>query len=298
MRQDSAWLLATAKVVTAALKGHQRGTALRIRNPHRSTVTDTDGWRVVIGDLGKGQPRLEIWLDRFTGHQKRKLWACFKSVSKKPIIEITGRVHRKLWPTKTLRSDDVVSKAVAKLRSRLPLTAFNSPILESYDSGYTYFGVYDPTFGDARRPQSRFVASAVAFFVDVARAMPGASADDELSDVFPQYENRQLVASHLRRERSRLLASECKRRDGYRCQVCSIDFEKVYGNLGREFAEAHHLRPLSTLRGKSRTSLDDLATVCANCHRMLHRMRGVRGDLSKLRALVRRRAGRSAGQKK
>jgi predicted HNH restriction endonuclease len=50
--------------------------------------------------------------------------------------------------------------------------------------------------------------------------------------------------------------------------------------------------PLSKLRGEIRTRIEDLRTVCANCHRMLHRMDGERGDFGKLRRLVRTARGR------
>jgi len=57
------------------------------------------------------------------------------------------------------------------------------------------------------------------------------------------------------------------------CEVprCGFDFERVYGELGAGFAEVHHLRPLSELRRPVSTTLADLAVVCANCHRMIHR---------------------------
>jgi 5-methylcytosine-specific restriction protein A len=42
-----------------------------------------------------------------------------------------------------------------------------------------------------------------------------------------------------------------------------------YGDLGAGFAECHHKLPLAA--GERRTLLSDLAIVCANCHRMLHR---------------------------
>ena len=54
-----------------------------------------------------------------------------------------------------------------------------------------------------------------------------------------------------------------------------------------EFAEAHHLRPLSKKRAKEKTRLEDLVTVCSNCHRMLHQMRGREHDLDELRRLWR-----------
>jgi predicted HNH restriction endonuclease len=57
------------------------------------------------------------------------------------------------------------------------------------------------------------------------------------------------------------------------CEVpgCGFDFEVVYGDLGRGFAEVHHLKPLAELDSPVYTTLGDLAVVCANCHRMIHR---------------------------
>ncbi len=55
------------------------------------------------------------------------------------------------------------------------------------------------------------------------------------------------------------------------CEVCAFDFRATYGALGIGFAECHHIEPLSTPDRGPITSLADLAIVCANCHRMLHR---------------------------
>lgn len=55
------------------------------------------------------------------------------------------------------------------------------------------------------------------------------------------------------------------------CEVCGFDFKYHYGEFGEGFIECHHKNPLSTLTEETETSLDDLALVCANCHRMLHR---------------------------
>jgi len=55
------------------------------------------------------------------------------------------------------------------------------------------------------------------------------------------------------------------------CEVCGFDFADTYGELGKGYIECHHRIPLSELEPNSTTSLDDLALVCANCHRMLHR---------------------------
>lgn len=57
------------------------------------------------------------------------------------------------------------------------------------------------------------------------------------------------------------------------CEVCGFDFEETYGDLGKGFIEAHHIQPLSEYSENDTTTEDDLALVCSNCHRMLHRKR-------------------------
>jgi 5-methylcytosine-specific restriction protein A len=54
------------------------------------------------------------------------------------------------------------------------------------------------------------------------------------------------------------------------CEACIFEFEEFYGKIGTGFIECHHLTPLKTFKAESSTTLDDLALVCSNCHRMLH----------------------------
>lgn len=55
------------------------------------------------------------------------------------------------------------------------------------------------------------------------------------------------------------------------CEVCGFDFQECYGDLGKGFIEVHHRVPLSEIDGESLTKLKDLALVCPNCHKMLHK---------------------------
>ncbi|TVR16481.1 MAG: HNH endonuclease [Balneolaceae bacterium] len=55
------------------------------------------------------------------------------------------------------------------------------------------------------------------------------------------------------------------------CEACTFDFYKKYGQLGYKYIECHHRTPLSEFSSSSKTTLNDLALVCSNCHRMLHR---------------------------
>ncbi|WP_409997643.1 HNH endonuclease [Bradyrhizobium sp. SZCCHNRI3043] len=285
-RHDRRWLLATAKTVAEQLKMQSKGTRLRIRIPRGTSGTNTDGWSAVVGNLGRDQPKLEIWLDRFSGYPDRKLFACFRSESRQQIIAITKRVSRKLWPVRTVTPEDTERAAHLFLAERMRRSEFGTPFLEKYEGGRTFYGIYDPTRETSESVNLHFCARAVSFFEDVARTLPHAKSMDGEPDTYPHYENRKRVASHLKRERSRYLATECKIRDSYRCRVCGFEFEKVYGRLGSGFAEAHHRVPLGQLRDQVRTRVEDLITVCANCHRMLHRMAGRRDDANKLMRAV------------
>lgn len=57
------------------------------------------------------------------------------------------------------------------------------------------------------------------------------------------------------------------------CEVCGFNFEEVYGNIGTGYIECHHIIPVSEYTRFMRTKVSDLALVCSNCHRMLHRKR-------------------------
>jgi len=97
-----------------------------------------------------------------------------------------------------------------------------------------------------------------------------------------------------RRERSPRLRSAALAEHGYSCQVCGFDFEEVYGDWGRDFAEVHHLCELQTASedGVETDPRTDLAVLCSNCHRMIHRKPKWALTLSELRGIV--RAARNA----
>lgn len=74
---------------------------------------------------------------------------------------------------------------------------------------------------------------------------------------------------------------------GARCQACGFDFEEAYGPLGRGFIEVHHRKPLHTLEEEMPVNpRTDLACVCSNCHRMLHREKGRMLSVEELQDLI------------
>jgi len=57
--------------------------------------------------------------------------------------------------------------------------------------------------------------------------------------------------------------------------VCNFDFEKNYGEVGKNFIHVHHLKPLHEITEKYELNpINDLRPVCPNCHAMLHRRKG------------------------
>lgn len=97
--------------------------------------------------------------------------------------------------------------------------------------------------------------------------------DIDLFDVAGREGGRKLV-HHFRLERDRRVVEAKKRAvldlcGRLACEVCCFDFREYYGELGDRFCEVHHRKPLSN--SEQITNLADLAIVCSNCHRMLHR---------------------------
>ena len=63
-----------------------------------------------------------------------------------------------------------------------------------------------------------------------------------------------------------------KKELGFVCQSCNFDFQKVYGDIGKEYIEAHHLIPME-YQGDFVISIDvpeNIISLCPNCHSAFH----------------------------
>jgi len=84
------------------------------------------------------------------------------------------------------------------------------------------------------------------------------------------------LVKHLYRERNQKIIKLKKNyvlrsKGKLDCEVCGFNFENNYGLLGKEFCEVHHKNAIANYDGEDITTIDDLAILCSNCHRMLHK---------------------------
>jgi 5-methylcytosine-specific restriction enzyme A len=101
-------------------------------------------------------------------------------------------------------------------------------------------------------------------------------APDEEEEEFA--EGRVAFRLHRARERNPKLAAMKKRQalalhGRLACAVCGFDFAERYGPRGEGFIECHHTIAVSDPTHTGTTRLEDVALVCSNCHRIIHRSR-------------------------
>ena len=103
--------------------------------------------------------------------------------------------------------------------------------------------------------------------------------DNNLSKVEKSFPEGNIIERiHLKRERNSKVVEIAKREFKQKhgklfCIVCKFDFKEQYGDIGEDFIEGHHTKPISEMKPDEETKPEDIAMVCSNCHRMLHRKR-------------------------
>jgi putative restriction endonuclease len=98
------------------------------------------------------------------------------------------------------------------------------------------------------------------------------SVQDGVDAFLEAEEGRATLRVHLRRERSKTLIEAFKATlIDPRCEACGMSFSEQYGELGEGYIEAHHKIPVAALDVTGKTKLSDLAALCSNCHRIIHK---------------------------
>lgn len=63
-----------------------------------------------------------------------------------------------------------------------------------------------------------------------------------------------------------------------KCLVCFFDFFDFYGDMGKDYIEIHHVKPVFQYEDEDKNkflgrALENVIPACSNCHRMIHRNR-------------------------
>jgi len=135
-----------------------------------------------------------------------------------------------------------------------------------YEVGNIYARYYD---SDELPSEGQLVSD----FKEMLRLYELLSYEEEKAYIPKGEEDLRKYSQHSRIERRRKWSEAAKKIHGYTCQACGFNFVRVYGQLGEKFIEAHHLIPISQLKGKvvKRDPRHDFAVLCSNCHSMIHK---------------------------
>ena len=278
------------------------GTPIRLNHnfPDRFRIytdRDTNGWWVLIGSINGWHPdcKFIICLNDFLGRKIKQFQYCVQFRDQAKMDKFLKLIkHERMFGKAVCTMDDadkdqwIKVNGIYVLNPPMPKKYYGKPVEELYtESRGTWF--YYVINDWSKEVDDALVDRIVEFYSSIGRALSenqklAPKPDD--TDVYSAKENREQVVTHLKRERNRYLSLLRKQQDKYQCQICEMTFEDVYGEIGKDFAEAHHIVPLAQLDGPQAVSVDDLITVCANCHRMLHKLNGGSEDIEELKDML------------
>ncbi len=178
---------------------------------------------------------------------------------------------------KTFRSE---TKRIAKYKGDLDILYANDEfkaLLASFE--YSKKDGILPTDDiphDARDPcePASFRRQCIKHYINFCRESPPnciQSNPDEVDadTVFWEGAVRSVLVNQY--ERNREARTACIKHYGARCLVCSLDFESIYGPIGKGFIHIHHLQQMSEIKeGYQIDPIADLRPVCPNCHAVIH----------------------------
>ncbi len=231
---------------------------------------------------------VEIWLDRCAGDEFN-YW--IGVVGPQASIEnLTAALHKKLKPKKHLTLKDYALKRAGSKKYHVYKDMKNAdlenPFVERIRKTECYFGVY--LFGNrSATGLPKLESSKARIFLQLLIVGRQDSNQEEWRPLEGRVKERLVKSRHREAAKREEKIEQVLSKSGgtLKCEVanCNFDFHKVYGKLGERYAHVHHKNALRAAKGVGvRTSLADLAIVCANCHAMIHRY----GKCRKLTGLI------------
>lgn len=225
-------------------------------NEDRFSITfgGEDSNSIVMDILIKNDSRLKIILH--TGNYAADIIDLIKSADG----------SRKLLFTKSW--EELSSKPCCKIDVSMASVELTPDDFLSRDSGkgsfeikFQSFPFYDPDDDNRVEVVSAHVNELWAMFLSL---IPYTIQGEKEGT---QYEKT--ITKHERNPINRKLCLQLK---GYACAVCGMLFEDVYGKIGHNFIEIHHINPVSEMGDDHIVDvINELVPLCSNCHSMAHR---------------------------
>jgi 5-methylcytosine-specific restriction protein A len=96
------------------------------------------------------------------------------------------------------------------------------------------------------------------------------SDEKELMLTYAEGKRKQILINIY--ERNLSARQICIEYYGLNCSVCEFNFERIYGEIGKNFIHVYHLVPLSDIGNEyTLNPIKDLRPICPNCHAMIHK---------------------------
>lgn len=131
-------------------------------------------------------------------------------------------------------------------------------------------------YDDEKDNKEEAILDYISLFMSMVLAITtyeiNGNENENLQDFIKISEGTPKEIKSIRYERNPINRKICLVNKGYTCSICGFDFEKVYGKIGKNFIEVHHIMPVSKMdKDYKFDPIKDLFPVCSNCHSMIHR---------------------------
>ncbi|MCW9013519.1 MAG: HNH endonuclease [Gammaproteobacteria bacterium] len=130
---------------------------------------------------------------------------------------------------------------------------------------------------EAKDSQDALNKISSAFVIDLLGIILCLLELEDISDELPIYERGLPEGAKVRvevnkYERNPINRATCISHYGAKCHACGFVFAEIYGEIGDEYIEVHHITPVSRIGSDYIIDpINDLVPLCSNCHSMIHR---------------------------
>ena len=135
--------------------------------------------------------------------------------------------------------------------------------LNQAQSLYFYSKLFDISLPDLLTTQIRLILDAGILFLDLYQPF----GNEE--EVFVEGAVALKVSKLY--ERSIRLRNRAIELHGVDCAICGMNFESIYGPIGKGFIHMHHIVRVADAGIRCVDPKTDLIPICPNCHSMIHR---------------------------